>query len=376
MRSLAYGETVAPEQVDTLRDEECPICGADSDAFDGDQCQECGFVLPPAFVRDPDLELAKQLDLRGKDSEPPTLTPEEAGPGGPTPGPVPLDPGQLAEDGSVPGEDGSETIAPDDVPEDDEAELDEGADLPPEQQPDVDPAAAEQHMQQGGESFTEGPNDPDRPGEPEMPVDPQDLDEEGELTGEPEPGQEEVPEDAPVEGAPEDGAEEPQEDPEAPDEVPGAGDGEEDTSGEVEGDVETLADGELPDQQATTVGEPPPPGTPGDETPDLVCPACGYTAPAARPTSTSMDDPTSPDAEDDGLLAGDACPQCGMATVMPISELEEMDAEEPVEEGVEPEDDAGGAPEEEAEAPEEDEEAPEEDDQDEEGDQKKPPPFA
>lgn len=359
MPRLAYGETVAPEQVDTLRDEECPICGT-TDAFDGDRCQECGFVLPPSFVRDPDLELAKQLDLRGKDSEPPTLTPEEAGPGGPTPGPVPLDPGQIAEDGSVPSEE-QDTVDPDEVPEDtdeDEAAEDGVAELPPDEQPAVDPAAAEGHVQQGGESFTEGPNDPERP---EQPVDPQDLDEDGELTEEPQEAAEE----------PQEGAEEPPESSEAPDEVPGAGVGPEDDSGVVEGDVETL--GEEEPQQATTVGEPPPPGTPGDETPDLVCPACGYTAPAARPTSTSMDDPSSPDADGDGLLAGDACPQCGMATVMPISDLEEMDAEAPVEEGVEPEDDAEGAPEEEGEAPEEDEEVPEEDDQD--GDEEKKPPF-
>ena len=38
-RKLAYGETIAPPQVDTMRDEECPVCG--SDLYDGDQCQVC-----------------------------------------------------------------------------------------------------------------------------------------------------------------------------------------------------------------------------------------------------------------------------------------------------------------------------------------------
>jgi len=361
VRSFAYGETVAPAQVDTLRDEECPICGADSDAFDGDRCEECGFVLPPSFVRDPDLEMARKLDLRG-DQEPtiPEISPQEAAPGGPMPGVV--SPDQVAEDGSVPGEEQDEdTVDPDQLPEDSEdPEAEEGA--VDEQGNPVDPEAATGHVNQGGESFTPDPNDPEQPGEPEEPetVDPEALDENGE----------------PLEA--EDGTQEPEE-------VPGAGDGTEDDSGVVEGDVESLGDEEeapgdeagiVEGQQPTTVGEPPPPGTPGDESPDLVCPACGFEAPAARPTSTNMDDPMSPDASGDGMLAGDACPNCGQATLLPIGDVEEMQAEAPVEEGEAPEDDAGGAPEEEAEAPEEGQEEPEADDQDEEDDgKKKPPPF-
>lgn len=322
MDRVAYGEVVAPEQVDTLRDEECPICGSDSDSFDGDQCRECGFVLPPSFVRDPDLGAAKRLDLR-QQQEPtvPEITPEEAGPGGPMPGVV--DPGQVAEDGSVPEEatedeqTGPDAIDPDQIPEDDEAELDEGAELPPEEQPDVDPEAATDRFNQGGESFTPGPNDPEEPGEPEGP--------EGDL-----------------------------EDPDAvsPEDI--------DADGEVAEEAPVADEGQ-PDAA-------PPPGTPGDETPDLVCPNCGFEAPAARPTSTDMDDPLSPDAEGDGMLAGDACPSCGQATLLPVGDLEEMQTEAPAEEGMEPEDDAEGAPEEdpvEDEAPEpveEDAEEPEEDD--------------
>lgn len=60
---LAYGETKAPADVDTLRDEECPVCGQ-SDSYDGNECKVCGFVAPPKEFQDPDLEMAKKMDLR------------------------------------------------------------------------------------------------------------------------------------------------------------------------------------------------------------------------------------------------------------------------------------------------------------------------
>jgi hypothetical protein len=62
-RRLAYGETKAPADVDTLRDEECPVCGQ-SDSYDGTECKVCGFVAPPKEFQDPDLELASKVDLR------------------------------------------------------------------------------------------------------------------------------------------------------------------------------------------------------------------------------------------------------------------------------------------------------------------------
>lgn len=58
-----YGETKAPADVDTLRDESCPVCG-ESDSYDGNECKVCGFVQPPKEFQDPDLELAQKLDLR------------------------------------------------------------------------------------------------------------------------------------------------------------------------------------------------------------------------------------------------------------------------------------------------------------------------
>lgn len=60
---VAYGETIAPPKVDTLRDENCPICGED-DAYDGHQCSICGYVAPPSPFGDPDLGMASRIDLR------------------------------------------------------------------------------------------------------------------------------------------------------------------------------------------------------------------------------------------------------------------------------------------------------------------------
>ncbi len=74
LRATAYGEQVAPPQVDTLRPEDCPICG-DRDTFDGETCQVCGYIAPPDQFTDPNLELAQQVDLRDgadpDDGEPP-----------------------------------------------------------------------------------------------------------------------------------------------------------------------------------------------------------------------------------------------------------------------------------------------------------------
>lgn len=67
-RRLAYGETKAPPDVDTLRDENCPVCG-EANAWDGNECPVCGFVQPPAQFRDPDLDVAKQMDLRKGDGD-------------------------------------------------------------------------------------------------------------------------------------------------------------------------------------------------------------------------------------------------------------------------------------------------------------------
>lgn len=59
---LAYGETKAPADVDTLRTESCPVCG-EADSFDGDRCDVCNFLQPPSMFMDPDTSVAKQMDL-------------------------------------------------------------------------------------------------------------------------------------------------------------------------------------------------------------------------------------------------------------------------------------------------------------------------
>lgn len=71
---LAYGETRMPPQVDTLRMDECPVCG-EHNVWSGSRCPVCGFVVPPSVFRDPDTDKAKdvrdQLDSSGDVEIPP-----------------------------------------------------------------------------------------------------------------------------------------------------------------------------------------------------------------------------------------------------------------------------------------------------------------
>lgn len=85
-RHLAYGETKAPGKVDTLRDENCPVCG-EQDAWDGNVCAVCQYVAPPKQFQDPDLTKARDLDLRQEqqdydDSIQPAIDPETGMPMG------------------------------------------------------------------------------------------------------------------------------------------------------------------------------------------------------------------------------------------------------------------------------------------------------
>jgi hypothetical protein len=61
--TVAYGETKAPQDVDTLRAENCTVCG-NSTAFDGVQCQVCGYMAPPRPFGDPDTDTASRNDMR------------------------------------------------------------------------------------------------------------------------------------------------------------------------------------------------------------------------------------------------------------------------------------------------------------------------
>lgn len=122
---VGYGETKAPTEVDTLRDEECPVCGESSAAYDGNECQVCGYVAPPEMFRDPDLDLAGQVDLRKDNLEQQVSDPNQDGL--PSPGaPQALDAQQDAQvdQGQQVG-----LVDPDQI-------TDDGV---PQQQPQVDP---------------------------------------------------------------------------------------------------------------------------------------------------------------------------------------------------------------------------------------------
>jgi hypothetical protein len=73
-RKTAYGETRVPPQVDTLRMDECPVCG-EHNVWSGSRCPVCGFVVPPSVFRDPDTDKARQvrdqLDADGEVTEDP-----------------------------------------------------------------------------------------------------------------------------------------------------------------------------------------------------------------------------------------------------------------------------------------------------------------
>jgi hypothetical protein len=178
----AYGETKAPVAVDTLRDENCPVCG-EHDSYDGDQCQICGFVTPPKMFRDPDLDAAKLLDLR---SNPANGEANDTNPALP-----PVDPTAVDAEGEVmPGAEGEEAAEVQDDDDNEEGVVnvetrglgdDDGQVVDPnavDEEGNVvtgpeDPDAANTHFNQGGEPFTKGPNAP-VPGEPAEPMEAED----------------------------------------------------------------------------------------------------------------------------------------------------------------------------------------------------------
>jgi len=297
-RKTAYGEQKAPADVDTLREDACPVCG-DRDTFNGDTCEVCGYVAPPKIFQDPDLEKARQMDLRkdiaefqdpanpnqigpdgqlvqdpmdpnALDANGNPINPDAADQGqqpGMLPGEVqaevqpdgdPMDPNALGEDGQIPDESGAPVdpslLGPDGQPlPQQQMKLPDGTPIGPQ----ILPGDATTNM---GQPFTPGPNMPEGPGEPEGP--------EGPMT----------PDELDEDGQPLD---------------PDAGQGT--------------------------------PGTPGDGVPDLMCPNCGFTTDATPPTSIDMDTQTLPNegaAQMDGAQAGDVCPNCGAAQLMSPAEVQ------------------------------------------------------
>jgi hypothetical protein len=259
---IAYGETKAPAEVDTLRDEECPVCG-EAESYDGSECQVCGFIAPPKMFQDPDLDVAKSVDLRQDQADFQDLNggmPDEV-PGSEFDGSDQttvdengevVDPAQVGDDGSISGPqvaDDQAVVNVDvrtlgDEPVDPTQVNDSGQII----DPNFDPDAATGHVNQGGEPFTPGPNVPGEPAGPQGPEEP-------------------------MEESPEAGY----------------------------------------------------PGTPGDGVADVQCPSCGFQAPGSSPMSTNMNDPMAPIGAGDGLLVGDVCPNCKRATLISVGEMNQQE---------------------------------------------------
>lgn len=114
-RRTAEAETRVPPQVDTMRMEECPVCG-ENDVWSGDRCPVCGFTVPPSMFRDPDTDKASQvrdqLDQAGQvetgpigsgdDADGQLTHPDQLAPDGTPGGPIP---GQQAPMAQQPGQD-------------------------------------------------------------------------------------------------------------------------------------------------------------------------------------------------------------------------------------------------------------------------------
>lgn len=279
IRAVAYGEVKAPQDVDTLREEACPVCG-DNATFDGMQCQVCGFINPPEQFRDPDLDRAKTLDLRKQLVDPSLID----------------DNGELQrvqDDGTSMPPDGQEQQGLEDeqAPQSQEmidpSQLDENG-LPPSPYGDQ----SLDGTQRGGPAVS------DRNGDGL--VDPGEVDPDGNVnllrdSVDPEQGGQPGPRELPGRAKDRTG------DPFTPGpDMPYA-------TG-PEGPINGLDDG-----QDSPYGKMPEPmmGQPGDGIPDLLCPNCGFAADATMPQSQNMGRPGM-----DGIVSGDVCPSCQRAQLL------------------------------------------------------------
>jgi hypothetical protein len=305
-RKLAFGEQKAPVDVDTLREDACPVCG-DRDTFDGATCQVCGYVAPPKMFQDPDLEKARQMDLRKDIAD--FQDPNQLGPDGQPMNPQeqvgPADPSALDENGNPINPDAADPNAqPGSLPGEVQAEVQPGdpagvpgdpSQLGPDGQPveqpnelgaPVDPAMLGpdgQPLQQPGQQMMVGPDG--------MPIGPQALPP-GATTSDGQPF-------TPGPNMPQGPG-----GPESPEEPAGPQDLDE--------------DGQIPNPDAGQGV----PGTPGDGVPDLQCPACGFTVDASPPVPVDMDTSVMPPTGDtsDGVQAGDICPNCGAGQLISPAE--------------------------------------------------------
>lgn len=290
--AVAYGEVKAPADVDTLREEDCPVCG-DKDTFDGIQCQICGFINPPDQFRDPDLDKAKNNDLRKQIVDPSLIDNngelqrvDQTGNAMPQQG----DPDAEG----LPGQDPDAEQDPDQAQMVDADQLDENG-LPPSPYGDQ----ALDGTQRGGPAVS------DRNGDGI--VQPDEIDPEGNVN---------VQQDAADPG---------QGGQAGPRELPGWG---KDHTGlpfwpgpdmpdrpfQPDGPDEKL------DQDDAPGGRMPQPmmGQPGDGVPDLFCPNCGFGADATPPQTQDMGNPGG---AADGIVSGDVCPSCQRAQLLTPGEI-------------------------------------------------------
>jgi hypothetical protein len=269
------------------------------------------------MFQDPDLEKARQMDLRKDIAEfNDPANPNQVGPDGQPIDPQqqaggPMDLGALDENGNPVNPDAADPNAqPGSLPGEVQAEVQPGGDpmdpqmlgpdgmplnpqgMPGELGAPVDPAMLGpdgQPLQQPGQQMVVGPDG--------MPIGPQAL---------------------PADAVARDG----QPFTQGPD-MPQGPDGPQQPKG-PEGPLdpsEMDQDGQIPNPDAGQGV----PGTPGDGVPDLQCPACGFTADATNPVSVDMDAsimPPSGEATPDGVQAGDVCPNCGQAQLMSPAEMQ------------------------------------------------------
>lgn len=271
LSALAYGEIKAPADVDTLREEDCPVCG-DKDTYDGQMCNVCGFISPPEQFRDPDLDAAKRMDLR-KQVVDPTMV-DDNGQLQRVDGQEDPD-GQVVDDGQV-DQDGT-------VQDNPMAGFDENGLLPsPYGDQNLDgtnPGASDRN----GDGIIQ-PSEIDQDGNPQQQM------------VDPEQGGQPMPRELPY------GAQDHTGQPFTPGpDVPSRPD-------EPEGPQE-LEQGEL----APDMGQEPIMGRPDDGIPDLLCPSCGFQADATPPQTQDMGNPS---VADDGVVAGDVCPNCQKAQLL------------------------------------------------------------
>ncbi|QDN95012.1 hypothetical protein FNV58_01370 (plasmid) [Streptomyces sp. RLB1-9] len=294
IRAVAYGEIKAPADVDTLREENCPVCG-DKDTFDGIQCQICGFINPPEQFRDPDLDKAKQLDLRKQIVDPQLIDNNgelqrvnDDGTG-------------MPQDGEEPGDE-EQQLGPDGQPLDegdpqmvDADQLDENG-LPP--SPFGDQAL--DGTQQAGPAVS------DRNGDGM--IQPDEIDPDGNVNAQPQmvdPGQggQAAPRELPGWGKDHTGLPF-WPGPDMPDHP-----GEPDSPDDKLGLDDDAPHGRMPEPMM---------GQPGDGVPDLFCPSCGFGADATAPQTQDMGNPGG---AADGVVDGDVCPSCQRAQLLTPGEI-------------------------------------------------------